>query len=122
MREKGLRLVLRSTKFCTFQLLAESLPTSPSLPQYLPPKLMGTKGPQVPSYKNQGGAIKNKDQGFEFSMTLMHGQGCHAYLAQFPSMPFGKQEAAIWVQGNTCLTISMTSFFWGSLGSYGLSV
>lgn len=37
--------------------------------------------------------MKNKDQDFEFSMTLMQGWGRHTYLAQFPSMPFGEQEA-----------------------------
>lgn len=73
-----------------------SLPTSPGPPQYLAAKLMGTKRPQISSCKHRGGATKNKDQDFEFSMTLMQGWGCHTYLAQFPSMPFGEQEAAIW--------------------------
>lgn len=79
-----------------------------SSPQQLPPKLTGTKSPQVSSYKSQGGAIKSKDQGFEFSMTLVQGRGHHAYLAQFPSsMPSGKQGAAIWEQDSASLTISM---------------
>lgn len=45
-------------------LLTEPPPTVPS--QHLPPKLMGTKKLKVSSSKNRGGAIKNKDQGFDF--------------------------------------------------------
>lgn len=86
-------------------LLTEPPPTVPS--QHLPPKLMGTKKPKVSSSKNRGGAIKNKDQGFGFSMTLVPRRRHHAYLAQFPPpMPSGKQEAAIGAGGSASLTIS----------------
>lgn len=82
--------------------------TSSSLLNTSPLKLMGTKRPQVSSCKSQGGAIKNKDQGFRFSMTLVQGWGHHARLAPVPSaIPSGKQEAAIWAGGSASLSISM---------------
>lgn len=72
-------------------------PSPPPPPPLLPPKLMGTKDAEkVSSYKNRRGTIKNKDQGFRFSMTLAQGRGHHAYLARSPSpVPSGKQEPVI---------------------------
>lgn len=67
---------------------------------------MVTKRPQVSSCKNRGGAIKNKDQGFGFSMTLGQGRGHRASLARFPwPVPSGKQEATMRAWGTASLTM-----------------